>query len=111
MVINQPYWYMSNNGMEIYLKVLLLLIRRLTMSNLNYLNKEGSFGVVITDKMVNDIFEKCKETYPNETGGILIGHYSMNLKRAHITIITGASRDSNMGKLRFHRGANGLQRL
>ncbi|MGD6779371.1 Mov34/MPN/PAD-1 family protein [Sutcliffiella horikoshii] len=80
------------------------------MSDLKYVNNEGSFGVVITDKMVHDIFEKCKDAYPNETGGILIGHYSMDLKLAHITIIIGAPRDSKMGKCWFHRGTNGLQR-
>lgn len=81
------------------------------MSDLKYLNNGGSFGVVITDKMVNDIFEKCKCSYPNETGGILIGQYSNELKLAHITIVTGAPRDSKMGKRWFHRGTSKLQRI
>ena len=80
------------------------------MSNQKYLNKEGSCGVIITDEMVSDMIEKCKGSYPNETGGILIGHYSMDLKLAHITIVTEEPSDSKAGRRRFHRGTNGLQK-
>jgi integrative and conjugative element protein (TIGR02256 family) len=77
------------------------------MINFQNINIEIS----ITEEMVNEIFEMCKKSYPNETGGILIGHYSSDLKRAQITIVTGAPLDSKMGKRWFHRGTNKLQQL
>ncbi|QSB10108.1 Mov34/MPN/PAD-1 family protein [Lysinibacillus fusiformis] len=81
------------------------------MSDLLYLNDVGSFGVEITDKMVNEIYELCEDSFPNETGGILIGHYSSDLKRARVTIATGAPSDSKCGKSWFYRGTNGLQNI
>lgn len=81
------------------------------MIDLLYLNDAGSFGVEITSKMVNEIYELCEDSFPNETGGILIGHYSSDLKRARVTIVTGAPSDSKSGKSWFHRGTNVLQNL
>jgi integrative and conjugative element protein (TIGR02256 family) len=81
------------------------------MSELLYLNEEDSFGLEIKDRMVSTIYKMCKDSYPNETGGILIGKYSTDLKRAQLTIVTGPPADSKSGKTWFHRGTNGLQQL
>lgn len=50
----------------------------------------------------------CTDAVNKETGGILIGHYSVNLNTALITLITGPPPDSKAGKTWFHRGVKGL---
>ncbi|WP_052342822.1 Mov34/MPN/PAD-1 family protein [Bacillus sp. EB01] len=81
------------------------------MSKILYLNEEGSFGIEIDESKINAIYDMCKESFPNETGGILIGKYSSNLNRAQVKIVTGAPVDSKCGRTWFHRGTKGLQKL
>lgn len=81
------------------------------MSELLYVNEEASFGVIIKEEMISAIYKMCKNSYPKETGGILIGKYSSDLKRALVTIVTGAPTDSKSGETWFHRGINGLQQI
>lgn len=81
------------------------------MRELLYVNDEGSFGIEIKKELISAIYKMCKESYPKETGGILIGKYSPNLKLAKVTIVTGAPDDSKSGRTWFQRGTNGLQRL
>jgi integrative and conjugative element protein (TIGR02256 family) len=81
------------------------------MSELLYLNRDASFGVKIKEEMISAIYKICQDSYPNETGGILIGKYSSDLKRALVTFVTGAPADSKSGRTWFHRGTNGLQQL
>lgn len=81
------------------------------MSKLLYVNEEASFGLEIHEEQISTIYKMCKDSYPNETGGILIGKYSSDLKRARVTIVTGAPTDSKSGRTWFHRGTNGLQQL
>ena len=81
------------------------------MSKLSYENVATSFTVIITEEMVSAIYKICQDTYPKETGGILVGKYSSNLKSAQVTIVTEAPTDSKGGRTWFHRGTNGLQQL
>lgn len=81
------------------------------MRELIYLNESASFGIEIKQEMLSTLYKLCKDSIPNETGGILIGKYSEDLKRAQVTIITGAPEDSKSGRTWFHRGTNGLQQL
>lgn len=46
-----------------------------------------------------------------ETGGILIGHYSEDLRTAIVTRATGPSTDARSGATWFVRGIRGLQEL
>lgn len=81
------------------------------MSDLLYLHENDSFGIEIKEETINEIYDICKNSFPKETGGILIGKYSPDLKRAQISIVTGAPLDSRSGGTWFHRGTNGLQQL
>lgn len=81
------------------------------MSELLYVNEDDSFGVKIKEELISIIYNMCRQSYPKETGGILIGNYSPDLKRAVVTIVTGAPTDSKGGKTWFHRGTKGLQQL
>lgn len=71
----------------------------------------NSFKIQLSDKLKRKIFRICQKSYPNESGGILIGKYSSDLKTAIIYSITDAPSDSKMGKTWFKRGVNGLQEL
>lgn len=81
------------------------------MSEVLYVNEEGSFGVIIKEEIISVIYKMCKNSYAKETEGILIGKYSAVLKRAQVTIVTGAPSDSKSGRTWFSRGTIGLQQL
>jgi integrative and conjugative element protein (TIGR02256 family) len=53
----------------------------------------------------------CAVAYPKETGGILIGHYSADLRVAHVTSLSSAPSDSVAKRFSFARGVRGLQEL
>ena len=58
-----------------------------------YESFNGSYGVKLPDQELEYIHSLCMNSYPYETGGILIGRYSDDLKWAEITTITGAPAD------------------
>lgn len=81
------------------------------MSNLLYVHEHGSIGIEIREELICSIFKMCKNSYPKETGGILIGRYSSNLQQANVLVVTEAPTDSKSGRTWFYRGTNGLQKL
>ncbi|WP_316572939.1 Mov34/MPN/PAD-1 family protein [Neobacillus sp. YIM B06451] len=81
------------------------------MGKILYLDEKESFGIEIEESKINAIYHMCKESFPKETGGIIIGKYSSNLNRAEVKIVTGAPVDSKCGRTWFHRGTKGLQEL
>lgn len=78
---------------------------------MKYENKEKSLYVFISQLVIIKIIEMCQKASPNETGGILIGHYSANLKGAYITEATRQTDDSSAGRFWFKRGTKGLKKL
>ena len=51
---------------------------------ISWMNRENNLHVELTNRTWLKIIKKCNESYPNETGGILVGEYNRNLKRARI---------------------------
>ena len=61
--------------------------------------------------MLEAMLNWCKEASGMETGGILLGLYSADLKRAEISRAIGPTSDSSSGQTWFVRGIKGLNRL
>lgn len=78
---------------------------------MKYENKENGLYVSIPQSVINEIIHICQKASPNETGGILIGHYSVDLKEAYIIKATKQSHDSSSGRSWFKRGTKGLKKL
>lgn len=72
---------------------------------------DGRFGIEISEAVLDEMFRLCARAYPTETGGILIGHYSSDLRVAHVTELVRAPSDSVAKRFSFLRGVRGLQRL
>lgn len=73
-------------------------------------NKNGiSVSIPVTE--VQKMFSICENSYPKETGGILIGRYSQNLENALVSEATPSPKDSKRGHTWFKRGIKGLSEL
>jgi integrative and conjugative element protein (TIGR02256 family) len=70
---------------------------------------DGRFGLDLHQPVLDDVLRQCERSYPMETGGILIGHYSADLTLAQVTDVVPAPGDSTSKRFSFERGIRGLQ--
>lgn len=76
-----------------------------------YESVNGIYGVKISNQKLQYLHDLCKKSHPCETGGILIGRYSENLKWAEIMAATGAPMDSRRTPYAFIRSTKGIPAL
>jgi len=69
----------------------------------------GGFALVINLKPQRQIDRECSRADQQETGGVLIGHYTEDESTAIVTEASGPPRDSSYGPSWFHRGVAGLK--
>ena len=69
---------------------------------------DGLYGVRISSLILKNLHDLCSESYPYETGGILIGRYSEDLTWAIITSITNAPMASRHTPCLFVRSNQGV---
>jgi len=74
-------------------------------------SKDQDFGISLSGKVSNQLLSQCERAGVLETGGILLGRYSDDHALAVVTRVTGPPPDSVHGRVNFHRGLEGLQRL
>lgn len=79
-------------------------------NNILFYSDEVSISITVSKESINTMHEFCNESYPNETGGILIGKYVDSLT-AEIVITVGPSKDSKSWKTRFTRGIKGANKI
>lgn len=93
--------------------VTMMDLERLTicMYEACYVSKDRNYGVEISITVLNEIFELCKNAKNHETGGILIGAYSDDMRSALIKYASKAPVDSKSGRASFRRGSKGLIEL
>lgn len=72
---------------------------------------DGRFNLDLPGSIIDEMLEHCAKSYPMETGGILVGHYSDDCKFAHVTDLVPAPSDSIAGRLSFQRGVRGIQKF
>src|SRR5690242_13776832 len=61
--------------------------------------------------IIDEMLKYCAQSYPMETSGILVGHYSDDCKFAHVTDLVPAPDDSISGRSSFQRGVQGIQKF
>ncbi|TWT01859.1 Mov34/MPN/PAD-1 family protein [Planomicrobium sp. CPCC 101079] len=74
-----------------------------------YTCAHSEIEITILSSQILKLQELCNLSFPNETGGILIGSYSPNQKTANIILITAPPTDSKSSPNTFIRGVKGLQ--
>ena len=70
---------------------------------------DNRFGVRLESAQVSCLMAECQKARNQETGGILIGHYSRDHAMAFVTEVTSAPIDSVRGATWFDRGVRGLK--
>lgn len=80
------------------------------MNDLIFASRNQSFKVVIPNRVLNEIHGLCKSSYPNETGGILVGLYTEQHNSAIISKLIPAPLDSKGGPTWFVRGINDVKK-
>jgi integrative and conjugative element protein (TIGR02256 family) len=78
---------------------------------LEFRSQDRRFGLVLSAEHQRLLFERCSASWPNETGGILVGYYTERRDLAVTTQIPVAPGDSKFGRVGFVRGLRGLQEL
>lgn len=76
-----------------------------------FIDKENRYRVYLENEIYKRMTEFCKEYYPFETGGILIGNYSADLMTANVLDITSSPDGSKHNKRTFYRSSKGLKRV
>ncbi len=79
------------------------------MNELVFQNEEKSLGVNLPNNIYSQILSLCEAFYPLETGGVIIGHYSSDLKWATVTRIIGPQRHSKHNRSSFFRSNYGIK--
>lgn len=75
------------------------------------ISDDDRFAISLAQKQIESLITFCKKAYPIETGGILVGHYSVDLAHAVVTAVVPPTDDSVGSRYSFRRGVRGLQGL
>ncbi len=78
---------------------------------MQYINRTNNIIIDISLNLMNKVFQICDDANDCETGGIIIGYYSVDLKKVIITDFTLPPDDSKLGSTWFVRGIKGLKKL
>ncbi|WP_313755948.1 Mov34/MPN/PAD-1 family protein [Tissierella sp.] len=78
---------------------------------MRYKNNRNNIIIDVSMNVMNKVFRICDEVKNHETGGIIIGYYSVDLKKVIITDFTFPPDDSKLGSTWFIRGIKGLKKL
>lgn len=78
---------------------------------IEFLCKELGISVILEEKVCQKIEEIVQRKNSIETGGIIIGYYTVSLQKAIITELSDAPIDSKAGYNWFYRGIKGLKRM
>ena len=78
---------------------------------MRFQNENEKIGVILDNSHIDEMHRLCKMSFPNETGGVLVGKYSEDLKWAEIHGITGPPFFSKGRRASFYRSNFGLKRI
>lgn len=79
------------------------------MAHLEFWSSDNRFGLRVSGPSSKKLLRLCRNSSPDETGGLLLGHYSGAHDCALVTSVTEAPPDSQSGRTWFVRGVRGLQ--
>ncbi len=78
---------------------------------MEFWSDDRRFGLKLSERQYNRILRFCVTSGDIETGGILIGFYTLGHNCAVVTTVTGPPVDSRHAKTWFHRGTKDVQNL
>lgn len=81
------------------------------MDNLFFQDKNRIYKINLKKEAYEQMLYYCNESNPYETGGILIGNYSLDQTTANILQITPPPKNSKHSKCKFHRSSSGLKKI
>ncbi len=76
-----------------------------------FVSEDGLFALQIPLEIHDQLQKLCASAWPNETGGVLVGHYSCERDTAVVTQALEPPRDSVHGRSRFSRGLDGISEV
>lgn len=79
------------------------------IDGLTFRSGDGRFGLTMSASQVRTLLHHCTAGLPNETGGILAGHYTARREMAHVRAVLPAPVDSLIGRTTFERGTTGTR--
>lgn len=79
--------------------------------SLLFCSNDGRQCLELSPEAVAVIQEQAHLKHPHETGGILLGYYSSNLRLATVVVATPPPLGSKHGPATFERGTKGLRKL
>lgn len=79
--------------------------------SVSFSSTDERFRVELSKEALGVMHEEAVKSYPNETGGIVIGHYTRSRTTALVERATPPTPDSRGGRTSFYRGVRGLQKL
>lgn len=82
---------------------------RITIAPIERRSLDARFGIYMEPTALAIVLDACASAGGNETGGILVGKYSPDLRTARITGASTAPSDGRSGRTQFVRGIRGLQ--
>ena len=81
------------------------------MDNLLFQDDSKIYSINLSGEAYEQMLHHCHESNLYETGGILIGNYSLDQTTANILRITPAPKNSKHTKCQFHRSSRGLKKI
>lgn len=81
------------------------------MDNLFFQDNNQIYYINLSREAYEQMLHYCNESNPYETGGILIGNYSLDQTTANILQITPPPKNSKHAKCKFHRSSSGLKQI
>lgn len=80
------------------------------MDKLLFQDQNQLYNVMLDTMAYEQMLFYCAQSNPFETGGILIGNYSLDKVMANVLKITLSPKSSKLSKFSFHRGIFGLKK-
>ena len=77
--------------------------------DLSLRSSDHRFGLELPGPCLVQVLRLCEQAGLRETGGILVGYYTLNLDCAIVTKVVGPTSDSHSTRTQFYRGVAGLQ--
>ena len=74
-------------------------------------SQDRRFGLVLSARHLRLLGERSTASWPNETGGILVGYYNKEHDTAFVTQLPPAPADSVSSRTRFVRGLRGIAEM
>lgn len=81
------------------------------MDNLLFQDNSRIYYINLSREAYEQMILYCNESNPYETGGILIGNYSLDQTTANILQITPPPKNSKHAKCKFYRSSSGLKKI